>query len=379
MNPETNQPEISEALYFDTNALRQLSHGVENVEFLGLREFAEKLGIKIFAPEVVILEWIAYWKKETSAELNKLKSASKRLARLLQENIKYEEPNDAPNKIEQMMKIYIEEAGIQTIPIPVIALDELIKMSINKEPPFEEKSEKGFRDTIILFTILKHLEENEISSAIFITSDSIFTHYGITERFKKVGKSLSIAKNVTEARESLENQVRSYWHYVVREGNPKIRSFLTDRFDEISEYILKNAEISELFLRGGLWGQVGQKEDIPSRANIKRILEVHPLKISNIYPGRILSERELQNGIEPITFTVSTNFDLIIEEYGLEIIFASPKVKLSDLTDFDKLPRKSTSPNEQQIKVTREITMEANIVIEDDNPISLQIIKVSSY
>jgi len=55
---EVKQPILPQALYFDTNALRQLVYGISNVDFVELRKYSEVLDLKFFAPEVVVKEWL---------------------------------------------------------------------------------------------------------------------------------------------------------------------------------------------------------------------------------------------------------------------------------------------------------------------------------
>lgn len=376
MNSEPNHSVISEALYFDTNALRQLSHGIENVEFLNLRQVSEVIGLKFFAPEVAIMEWIRQKQKEANDSLIKMKTASKDISRLLScDPIQYKEPDSVFDKLINIINNYIESAGIEVIPTPDIPLKMVIEMAVNRKPPFEEKGEKGFRDTIILFTILDHIRTNSISNAIIVSADAIFCHKDVIEYFTNEGKTVTIAKAISDAKELLQNQIDRVTNYYIEEKKNNIRSFLNAKFADIVEYILTNAEVSEYFLKGDLDGKTN---DMLGISKIKRIIEVRPKEIVNIFPGFMISKVR-KEGAEPVTFSVSCEFELLVEGYGLELLFNRPKVKLTEDIDFDQIPFNYPRPREFNRTITREITIEALISIEQAHYTDLSLIKVRTY
>jgi hypothetical protein len=68
---------------------------------------------------------------------------------------------------------------------------KLIDMSLKRVRPFEKKGEKGFRDTIILFTILGHAKSKG-SSCFFISNDRVYTHPDVERISKENGVDIYV-------------------------------------------------------------------------------------------------------------------------------------------------------------------------------------------
>jgi hypothetical protein len=69
------------------------------------------------------------------------------------------------------------EAKIQISKLPSIDVARLFRMSIERTSPFEgprvDKSEKGFRDALIMFTISEDIKRRPEDSSLVVTQDEL--------------------------------------------------------------------------------------------------------------------------------------------------------------------------------------------------------------
>lgn len=370
---------LPEAVYFDTNVLRQLSSGVSNVDFIELRKQLDLISVGLFAPDVVVKEWIQHRTVEVADEIENIKKASRKLGRLLsQEPLKYEEPKDFETNLESEMKKYLDSIGIKLAPTPKnIEIEMLIEMAVKKEAPFEKPAEekgfaeKGFRDAIILFTIIEHMKNNKFRNAILLSADRIFTKEGVTTRLKNDGLNVLVAGNLADANGQMKKLINTAIKSITEEEEQAIKSFLVEHSNQIFDYVLKNAEVSERFLseRGGMFGL----------DRIESVLNVRPKEISKVSLGHTVRKEPLPKDVQPITISVSTEFDLLVREYGLSWFFNKPKFLLSTPEDFQKVKFQSPTPSVEQKAVTREITVEATILKTADSYSNLQLLRVITY
>jgi len=370
---------LPEAVYFDTNVLRQLSSGVSNVDFIELRKQLDLISVGLFAPDVVVKEWIQHRAVEVADEIENIKKASRKLGRLLsQEPVKYEEPKDFETNLESEMKKYLDSIGIKLAPTPKnIEIEMLIEMAVKKEAPFEKPAEekgfaeKGFRDAIILFTIIEHMKNNKFRNAILLSADRIFTKEAVTTRLKNDGLNVLVAGNLADANGQMKKLIDTVVESFIERKEQAIKSFLVKESDQIFDYVLKNAEVSERFLseRGGFFGL----------DHIERVLAVRPKGISKVSLGHTVRNEPSPKDIQPITISVSTEFDLLVREYGLPWFFNRPKFPISEPESFQKTRFRSPTPSLEQRTVTREITVEATILKTDDTYSDLQLLRVITY
>jgi hypothetical protein len=378
MDPEQTRYVLPEAVYLDTNVLRQVSHGESNVEFIELRKNLDLIRASLFVPDVVVKEWVQQRLEEVLEQIENLRKGFRNLGRLLNRGPeKYEEPKELESTLEREMTQYLDSIGMKLVPTPTnIQVDVLIEMAVKKVAPFEKKgekgfAEKGFRDTIILFTIMQHMKANAFKNAILLSADKIFTEDAVTTRFKNNGLNVLVSKNLAEANGQVEKLIDVQIKFITEEEEQAIKSFLVEHSNQIFDYVLKNAKVSELFLSG-----LG---DFFSSDHIESVLSVRPKGISKVSLGHTVRDEPYPKDIQPITISVSTEFDLLVREYGLPWFFNRPEFPISEPESFQKTRFQSPTPSLKQKAVTREITVEATIQKTDGNYSNLQMQRVLTY
>lgn len=374
MSSNQKESTLPQAVYFDTTALWRFPDGVSNVDFIELRDIAKKIGAGLFVPEIVVEELINQQEMVISEEIGKLKDASEKLGNLLnREPLKYEEPKEIERTINKTIRDGLDSAGIKIIPtLSNVQLETLINMAVKKEAPFQ-KGDKGFKDTIILFTIIEHLKSNQLSNAILVSNDHVFTHKDVINRFRDNELLVIVKKNITEAKDQIKTQIDTAVRRWLEEKKQKIKSFLNTKKDEIFNYIRENAKISKFFLEFSL-----RDKNLPEVMEILKILDFHPKEISSVYPSLILSEETPKEGVEYATFSVSVDFELQVEQFSRQRLLG-PVVPLATPIDFEKTEWEPPPLDIRQKTVTKDITVEARIYKENEHYSNIDIIKVLTY
>lgn len=149
---------MKEKVIFDTN----ITHNAGVNTFLGNREILFKFSqdAKIILPDVVVQE--IKRQKRRDLQSNKDKFLRNPFHKLI--GVNEDETKDF--SIEDYIQKLIDE---EDIPFEVIdlkdnnVLSKIKELAINKQAPFEsgDNTDKGFKDTLIYFTVLEYLQEIE--------------------------------------------------------------------------------------------------------------------------------------------------------------------------------------------------------------------------
>jgi predicted nucleic acid-binding protein len=374
MNSEKNRFPITEAVYFDTNILKKLLLGNEGVDFVELRTVSKSMRANFFIPEISFKEWVELHKNETDILINQIKRTYPQLQRNLQiEPLKFELPKVSEAIVQSAMEKYINEAEIKVIQTPQnIQIKNLIEMSIRHIAPFAEK-DKGFKDTLILSTIIEHMINSGFKTAIFLTEDKIFEHQDVLKRLEDMKLQISIVKSVKDAKDLIKKQVTETFKAMIEKEKQEILTFLKTKEKEIFDYIVNNTEVSEFFIKGGFL----DKNKI--NGSIEKISAIRPKEISRVIHGMFSTkEKPPEEGAEPITFSVSVEFDLIVKQYSRYAV-VGPRFSISTPEDFERVKHEVTLPDIIERTVIRDITADAWLYKENNKYSNLKIQHILTY
>ncbi len=152
---------------FDTNSIRN----AESVaDFLGGRSELERFlrVSEIIIPDIVIEEIKNQKRKHLISKRDSFLSNPFHFLRKVDEEA---------TKSFDIEKWILELAGVESLPYSVITLtrdnvlEDIKKLCLGKLPPFEENSDKGFKDAYIYFTILEYLDNNGGENIFVVTKD----------------------------------------------------------------------------------------------------------------------------------------------------------------------------------------------------------------
>ncbi len=151
---------------FDTNSIRN----PESVtDFLGGRSELE-LFLKvseIIIPDIVIEEIKNQKRKHLISKRDSFLSNPFHFLRKVDKE---------KTKSFDIEKCILELVGVESLPYSVITLttnvlEDIKKLSLGNLPPFEESSDKGFKDAYIYFTILEYLNNIDGDNIFLVTKD----------------------------------------------------------------------------------------------------------------------------------------------------------------------------------------------------------------
>jgi predicted nucleic acid-binding protein len=377
LNSNLSKKIIPQVIYLDTNIFWQLNDETVNVDFLELKRLSKIIRVKIFISEIVFRERLHQIARKVSNEIERIKTANQNIVRMLRcEPLIHEHPTDLEKRIEEVLSEFLRKTEIEVVPIPrTNILETIIEMSIRRIAPFEEgeKREKGFKDAIILLNIIEHMKTNKFSDAFFISSDKIFQSKDIEKLFERKEVNISILENITGANNILGEQICAIEKSEIEKKKKKIKSFLDSYFIDISKYILENTKITKSFIRGRGLLKILSKEDFD---NITRILSINPREISSVSFGHIYSEQPQKQEVEPVTFSVSIDFDILVTKLLLP---DEQSITLASIEDFDDLRDEFPGSEEYRKTVTRSVDVEAELYKENDQYANLNLLRVIAY
>lgn len=231
--PDTNMFTPGDNTRYDLTKL----HFEKYEDVLNLLElnFLEK-NVEIYFPEIVLLELLSKQERQMKKRLTKLNELFSDFNNFEDVSMKIFDKTFIDSYCKSLKEKYYSELKI--IPIPnnkTKLFNDILKMAINKYPPFSEKSDPGFKDAILYLSILEFSEENCFDKYILFTRDGVFKRK--KETFKKRFKNHA------------QNSTLDIKHC-------EISTFITSEFEiypDLTEYIWNKLfyEITDNYIRNG--------------------------------------------------------------------------------------------------------------------------------
>jgi len=368
---------LPQLIVIDTNIIKKLPDNLKDVNFNNLIFFSNSLDVHIYLPEIVFQEWAQHKINNINDAFGRANQCITFLNNNLDINLELiNNITDYKTRIINQLKQKLELSKISIIQTsPNIDINELILKSIEKQPPFEIKGEKGFKDTIIIYTILHFMIKNNLNNLLFITEDNIFYDNRIHEYFKPHKITYKVVKSINEAETIMFKNSEKLIQDEIKHAKMIIMDFLVKNQEKIFNYILSNTNISLYNLLNGNSASTDY-----TITNINRVISATPIKITDV-SFKILdfSGKALADNIE-ITFTVLINFevDAIINNPFLNYL-RQPQITLSDLDSFNRFNNINADINfteSNTINIEKEVNIKALLDINYDILDNLQLLSV---
>jgi len=361
----TNAPSC---IYLDTNILRKVGFTDLTAPFLGFKKWSDELKIPIVIPELVWMEWFNDFYENIQKKKSQTESNIRDFRILLKlDSEEFKLPDDYIDVLIVTLKEKIKEMGISIINTPKnISLDELVTMAVFKIRPFEDKGEKGFRDTIILYTILEDMKNNKIESSLFVTDDKVFTHKDVSKKIKSYKVDLQITTSFEESsklvKEILDYKARS----IIEDKEKKLLAFVNSKRSEIFSFVKNNAELTEDFITKG--GFLSSKQDIFGQ--IESVIAFEPVEVESAFVRlRSYKDMKYSKNTEPILISIKTMLRVVYSPLS----FSRPAVKAPDLSKFKEVvtnTRPSIFGEPEETKLIRSLTVSALAIKNDQDEYS---------
>ena len=185
------------AIYFDTNPLK--ASGWPRVS-VGLRraiDLAHFIDIPLFVPEPVEIEleeaWVRDFREKTASIGSRHRDLGKHTANIVEVGAVPDVPNEAAGReaYRRVAAATKGETGIESIPTTTRPIRYFVELAARRRRPFNEKGH-GFRDSVILSTILAHAPAHDIDHCALVTLDSDFEGPEVQADFEAAGVHLHI-------------------------------------------------------------------------------------------------------------------------------------------------------------------------------------------
>lgn len=308
-------------LYLDTNILWSFSISFNHPLLQILLEVARLWGFKVAIPEVAYLEWLQKKKEDIENDLKRIETSIINLKeKYLFEEIELENVT-APKILEHAKTILdqnLKDRDITILETGEIELDRLINMSILKVKPFEKKGEKGFRDSVILFSILNH-SKGLNKDCWFITNDKVFISDDVTKIAEERGIKLVIFESIQEFKETFEKIKLKIIKEVRKERLAKLKDFLMSKKGDIEEFVKKEAKFDLTALNMFIKSQFPDYTEVlrtihspPRRTTTSNITKLNGIELLDITAPSLPIETDKE--VVPVYFNVKLKLVVTVEK-----------------------------------------------------------------
>jgi len=346
-----------EAIYLDTTILYPFSILLDHPLFSILLELSKKWHFAVYIPEVSYLEWIRSKKVEIENHLTSIKTRLNNLkSKYLFNKIDLDmlSAEEIFNKSKTVLDENLKKNNIEIVKTCEIDLDTLINMAINKIRPFEEKREKGFKDSVILFTILNHAKkENNI--CYFISNDNIFAHEDIESLATEKGVEYCLFKSIETFKEYTERAIIKIVAGYKERELAKLEKFLKSKKQQISEFIKEEGKFDLYQLNNLLITPSRLPENMENMLKIihrppRQVFTVPNIKkINNIDLLEIKASSlpvETENEFIPLYFLVKIKFYVTVE-WTTPQYFGGKRIGIEGIDFYDFEVPKETQTSEE--------------------------------
>jgi hypothetical protein len=310
-------------VYFDTNVMRKAGYLLSSPWVQQLCALACDLGIGLYLPRLVVEEWVFDICQKGLEALSQLRKNRDELNRWIgQEVIVLEHPSESEvvRALKTSYSSRLVAAGFQTIENATPDLQMLLTRAVEKVPPFQA-GDKGFRDAVIVESILAHAAANHAAERVIVASEDAAFCKGVSALAQAalniqtcdVG---ALNKTIEESLDETLQQLREHEAAVALE-------FLNDNRPIIFEHV-HHCRISAWMLK------LGRNELDPLwNATIKRVNSVEPQDIRNALPRHGFLAQPAGTKNIPILFSVVLSLNLTVSPVNPARLFGGPTIPLA--------------------------------------------------
>jgi PIN domain len=273
-------PKSPRFIFLESTALFQLGPRFENVDFEKLIELKDSAGFRLLVSEISWQEYIRNRKKEISVFIDSCAKVERLLERhemsIAEIPLARSEAADYLSAIDSHFRQRATKRGIEIVPMASVDLARLLRMSINCVPPFEEaedkSKEKGFRDSLIMFSILESLRGRSTELAIVVTDDQLLAE-AFQSHAAEFESDLMVVRTIDEATEYVGTTIVESERLRLKKESAEAAQMLAQFKDTIAGQVSEIRELTESDLGqtriGMLFGTPTESLDIRGIQSIK--------------------------------------------------------------------------------------------------------------
>ncbi|MCX6842608.1 MAG: PIN domain-containing protein [candidate division WOR-3 bacterium] len=350
--PTEISPALPEAIYLDACALCQLPEPGGNArEFTAFSTLATQWRASIFAPEVAVCEWKQHRYEQLRESARRLTDAWRRLSRFTSLPLPPAKIDEGlANRVCQTLDEQLKTLGIKTIETPrSLNLAEIVDMAVRKIRPFEEKREKGFRDTLILMTLIGDMQARNARSALLVSGDRIFDHPDVADRLHKHGLVVVRANNCGDAETTMKDAGQYATLARRSDWSRRVAEFANSRLNDIWEHIRHTMTVP-----ARSWYTTNLDEP-----TILSVFDARPLRVRGARHS--LKPEASRAGYEPARIYLDVELDVLARYMTHAVILNRTEFSLSAEREFQATERRGYGRTEKEATLTRSVSVEVDI------------------
>ncbi len=361
MTKEYERKHLPDAVYLDTNVLREAGYYLNKPWMSELRALSSKYGISLCVTELVLEEWCEYIFEELQKQRQKIISA---LGFLKQFEIKTPDIGESfielpdRNQLRQIIRNYLNNAGFEIIKNWSAPIEKLIDEAVTKRPPFESGG-KGFRDAVIVESYSLHAADNFKNSRILVvTKDNAILR--TQERFKQRNVDVTFvfaSEVVSKLNSLLDDELSS----LLAEQQKQLLAFVESRKKQLFDFV-NNSPLKF----NDFWLQISASEDDRIEGTIERILSAKPTRIDRVVGGASHFREQVDKDRYPIDVWIELELEVIVSQYNTLSSLFKPKAvgrpqMISEETPLSLEDREPLEKIEKTLTIKRNIKVEATV------------------
>lgn len=301
-------------IYLDTNILQALNFNIhEDPQLLTFRKSFSEIPIHI--PSVVVEELVAIKRDGIKGKLYAIKRDIGQINKHTTAKIKLDFMEDKIlDEMVTNLRENIKKAGIEIFETPIekINFRKITDMAVNKLKPFNETG-KGFKDTVILFSVLEHCKQIKDLQHIFVTMNTKdYTQDEILAITQGEGVDLKILYSLEELTKYLSDCM-----------NEKVRVFIERRESHLKEFLLSQKDTIMTFMKQGEFAGYMFTREMPFVGSVEKVDGIEFVQISNPNAGWLDNIKE---GDVDISFKLKLKFILLVRK----TVYKSPRYKVGE-------------------------------------------------
>jgi hypothetical protein len=269
-------------IFLESTALFQLGPRLENVDFAKLLSYRDVTKADLFVTEVNRCEYLRFRKREIRQTRSRLQEANRDLDKYAQNYAEFDSVLKRLDiffsEIEQYFGEKFKSLGIHILPVPKLDVETLVRMGVDGTPPFdkpkehpgEKSSEKGFRDSVIMFSILEEVRNRPEDHALVVTDDELLSE-GFRVHTPSFSTVVFCVDGIPAANKHIEKGLTASYKEHLRYESEEARNLLLHYKDVLEAKVAEIREIEATDL-GGLFGVV--KDENGQSLTIESVLSV---------------------------------------------------------------------------------------------------------
>lgn len=239
-------PTKPDYIYLESSALLALNTDLKDLKFQNFLQYTRALEVPLFTTALCVDEFVAERIERLRETLSDFQESMEDVGRFLGQRPEVRPLGSADDLAEQIRAVFrhgLEEAEVEIIENASLSLPELLHRATRHVQPFEPK-DKGFKDTIILLTILGDASRRGARTAMLIVTDGDFHTQEIRDQARAAGMELVVVRTIDDAvahlkqvlaedtRRRIDEEIANLKAFLLGEEESILRAIRQERFNE---------------------------------------------------------------------------------------------------------------------------------------------------